>query len=90
MKNNMLPSTIQDLLDKNDWTNDMFNMHQKYGVHEWMEKNKDDKELMRKFLEFRIKFLHEELEETRNAMEMKMQKSWLMALSIYVLLLFVL
>lgn len=69
MKNNMLPSTIQDLLDKNDWTNDMFNMHQKYGVHEWMEKNKDDKELMRKFLEFRIKFLHEELEETRNAME---------------------
>jgi hypothetical protein len=50
-----------------DWVKDMYDMHEKYGVHEWMEKNKDNKELMSKFLEFRLKFLQEELEETRAA-----------------------
>jgi hypothetical protein len=50
-----------------DWVKDMFDMHAKYGVHDWMEKNKDNKELMSKFLEFRLKFLQEELDETRAA-----------------------
>tara|TARA_Y100001938_G_scaffold120177_1_gene166739 strand:+ start:939 stop:1352 length:414 start_codon:yes stop_codon:yes gene_type:complete len=50
-----------------NWVDDMYNMHKKFGVHEWVKKNKDNKELMRKFLEFRIRFLQEELDETRKA-----------------------
>ena len=52
-----------------NWVDDMYNMHKKFGVHEWVKKNKDNKELMRKFLEFRIRFLQEELDETRKAVE---------------------
>ena len=47
-----------------NWVNDIEDMHHKFGVHEWMDKNKDNKELMRKFLSFRMKFLIEELNET--------------------------
>jgi len=52
-----------------NWVDDMYHMHKKFGVHEWVKKNKDNKELMRKFLEFRVRFLQEELEETRKAVE---------------------
>lgn len=52
-----------------DWVSDINEMHAKYGVHDWVEKNKNDKELMRKFLEFRIRFLQEELTETNKALE---------------------
>mgnify|MGYP003142985862 FL=1 len=52
-----------------NWVDDMYNMHKKFGVHEWVKKNKDNKELMRKFLEFRIRFLQEELDETRKAVD---------------------
>ena len=31
--------------NKNDWPFDINFMHQKFGVHEWIEKNKDNKEL---------------------------------------------
>lgn len=51
----------------NNWHNDIHDMHAKFGVHEWMEKNKDDTELMQKFMDFRLKFLEEELNETRAA-----------------------
>jgi len=47
-----------------NWVNDIENMHRKFGVHEWMDKNKDNKELMKKFLHFRMKFLMEEMNET--------------------------
>ena len=50
-----------------DWVNDIHQMHKKYGVHDWVEKNKGNKELMSKYLEFRLKFLQEELDETRAA-----------------------
>lgn len=50
-----------------NWVKDINDMHAKYGVHDWMEKNKDNKELMQQFLEFRLKFLEEELNETRAA-----------------------
>lgn len=33
-----------------DMVNDIYMMHNKFGVKEWFEKNKDDKELMRKYL----------------------------------------
>lgn len=52
----------------NRWHDDIHEMHKKYGVHEWMEKNKDNKELMQKFLHFRLQFLLEEWEETNMAM----------------------
>jgi predicted HAD superfamily Cof-like phosphohydrolase len=42
----------------------MYMMHNKFGVHEWFEKNKHDKELMDKYLEFRLSMCKEELDET--------------------------
>ena len=53
-----------------DLVSDIHNMHTKYGVHKWMltqmiEGNADS---LRKFLEFRINFLSEELDETYKAL----------------------
>ena len=42
----------------------MNNMHAKYGVHKWVKNNPDK---LRKYLEFRINFLQEELDETQRA-----------------------
>lgn len=56
-----------DIRVMGDWVNDMYQMHEKYGVHEWMENNKDNTALMAQFLEFRLNFLQEELNETRAA-----------------------
>ena len=50
-----------------NWPEDMSTMHFKYGVHKWLRDNGDDKELMKKFLEFRVNFLEEELNETKAA-----------------------
>jgi len=50
-----------------DWVADMAKMHEKYGVHEWMKTA--TLEQKRKFLEFRINFLREELTETATAVE---------------------
>lgn len=50
-----------------DMAHDMYMMHNKFGVHEWFEKNKHDKDLMRKFLAFRLMMQYEELGETLNA-----------------------
>jgi predicted HAD superfamily Cof-like phosphohydrolase len=50
-----------------DMVNDIYMMHNKFGVKEWFEKNKDDKELMRKYLTFRMLMVHEELHETLTA-----------------------
>ena len=47
-----------------DWVKDMNDMHAKYGVHEWVKNNPDK---LKKFLEFRINFLQEELDETQQA-----------------------
>jgi hypothetical protein len=47
-----------------DWVKDMNDMHAKYGVHEWVENNPDK---LKKYLEFRINFLQEELDETQRA-----------------------
>lgn len=51
----------------NDWANDIAEMHQKFGVNDWFEKNKHDKELMRKYLSFRITMMYEELGEIISA-----------------------
>ena len=47
-----------------NWVRDMNNMHAKYGVHKWVKNNPDK---LRKYLEFRINFLQEELDETQRA-----------------------
>ena len=52
-----------------NWVWDIERMHMKYGVYDWMKANKDNKELMRKFLEFRLSFLREELNETAKAID---------------------
>lgn len=56
-----------DLRVMNDWVNDIHEMHAKFGVHEWMEKNKDNSDLMQRFMDFRLAFLQEELDETKKA-----------------------
>ena len=50
-----------------NWVADINKMHQKYGVHDWFEANKDNKELMAKYLRFRLKMCMEEMNETIDA-----------------------
>lgn len=50
-----------------DWANDIAMMHHKFGVREWFEANKHDKELMRKYLHFRLKMCNEEMTESYDA-----------------------
>lgn len=47
-----------------DWANDIYMMHAKFGVHKWFEDNKHNKDLMDKYLEFRLSMCKEELDET--------------------------
>ena len=44
-----------------NWVSDIYKMHAHYGVHESIDKMDADK--LRKFLQFRIAFLQEELDE---------------------------
>jgi predicted HAD superfamily Cof-like phosphohydrolase len=54
-----------------DWANDIAMMHSKFGVRDWFEANKDNKELMDKYLKFRLSMCKEELDETLDAIEAK-------------------
>jgi hypothetical protein len=51
-----------------DWVKDISDMQYKYGVKLWMHNNKEDAEKLRKYLEFRVKFIREELMETEAAL----------------------
>jgi predicted HAD superfamily Cof-like phosphohydrolase len=55
----------------NDWANDMKLMHEKFGVHDWFQANKENKDLMDKYLRFRLSMCKEELDETMTAIESK-------------------
>jgi len=55
-----------NLLLSGDWVADNFDMHEKFGVHEAVDKL--DKEKLRKFVEFRLNFLQEELDEAKKAL----------------------
>jgi predicted HAD superfamily Cof-like phosphohydrolase len=55
----------------NDWANDMKLMHEKFGVHDWFQANKDNKDLMDKYLRFRLSMCKEELDESMDAIESK-------------------
>lgn len=48
-----------------DWVKDIANMHKHYNVHPAMEKM--DSEKLKTFLQFRINFLQEELDEMKTA-----------------------
>jgi predicted HAD superfamily Cof-like phosphohydrolase len=50
-----------------DWVQDISDMHQKFGVNEWFEKNKHDEYLMNEYLKFRLNMCLEELLETAEA-----------------------
>jgi predicted HAD superfamily Cof-like phosphohydrolase len=48
-----------------NWVKDIYDMHAKYGVHEVVQTF--DVEKLRQFLQFRLSFLEEELNETQAA-----------------------
>lgn len=48
-----------------DWSKDILHMHQHYKINEIVDEMDEVK--LRKFLEFRIRFLQEELDEMKNA-----------------------
>ena len=50
-----------------NWAKDISDMHAKFGVNDWFEKNKDDKVMMREYLNFRLNMVREELDETCDA-----------------------
>jgi len=50
------------------WPEDISKMHEKYGVN--VVVNKMDPPTLRKYLEFRIRFLEEELDELKKAVQM--------------------
>lgn len=55
-----------------NWFKDMQDMHKKYGVDKWMnEEKKSDWSRLSKYMDFRIKMMQEELDETRAAFENK-------------------
>ena len=54
--------------DMTDWAHDIHMMHHKFGVKDWFKKNKDDKDLMKKYLKFRLDMCQEEVTETFDAM----------------------
>ena len=49
-----------------DWVKDIHDMQTKYQTREWVENA--DKEKLKRFLEFRIDFIREELDETETAL----------------------
>jgi hypothetical protein len=49
-----------------DWVKDIHDMQTKYKTREWVKNA--DKEKLKKFLEFRIDFIREELDETETAL----------------------
>jgi len=50
----------------NDWVKDIHDMQTKYKTREWVENA--DTEKLKRFLEFRIDFIREELDETETAL----------------------
>jgi len=50
-----------------NWVADIGDMHHKFGVNDWQYENKDDKELMQKYMKFRMDMIQEEVDETNAA-----------------------
>ena len=43
-----------DLRVMGDWVNDIYQMHEKFGVHMWMYDNQGETEKLNKFLEYSL------------------------------------
>ena len=54
-----------------DWANDIMMMHNRFGVREWFEANKDNTELMQNYPAFRMSMVKEEFDETMDAIAAK-------------------
>ena len=56
-----------------NWVKDINEMHKKFGVHDWVKKELENNEWSRlqKFLNFRMKMVQEEVDETNEALEQK-------------------
>ena len=50
-----------------NWVNDIEDMHDKFGVHDWFQANRGDKDLMQKYLMLRMLMIGEEYQETLSA-----------------------
>ena len=53
-----------------NWFHDMIVMHQKYGVNKWMQAEQQsdiNNRRLKKFMEFRLGMMQEELDETKQA-----------------------
>ena len=47
-----------------DWVMDIADMHAKFGVNDWQYENKDNKELMKKYIAFGLAIIQEKANET--------------------------
>ena len=57
-----------------NWFKDMQDMHKKYGVNKWMQAEQQSDvpiRKLKKYMEFRIGMMQEELNETKEAFELK-------------------
>ena len=54
------------------WHNNIYDMHSKFGVHDWMEEQLASRNYnnIKEFMKFRLNFLKEELDETIKAVDM--------------------
>ena len=57
-----------------DWVMDIADMHHKFGVNDWQYENKNNKELMQKYIAFRMAMIQEEVDEPMQLSKMVMQK----------------
>lgn len=55
----------------NNWSKDISDMHDKFGVNAWFEANKGDRELMQTYMAFRLAMCQEEMTETFDAVREK-------------------
>lgn len=57
-----------------DWVKDISNMHRKFGVHKWVQaelQSDVDTNRLSQLLEFRMKMIQEEVDETNDAIKNK-------------------
>ena len=55
-----------------NWVDDINAMHKKFGVHDWFKAElKKDPNKLKEFLEFRMKMVQEEVDETNEAIQHK-------------------
>ncbi len=57
---------IRRIAMSKNWVKDINKMHEKYGVHEWIKNNQHQ---LKQFLDFRLRFLYEEANETSLAVD---------------------